>query len=27
VDGDSDLPFPRTRDATILLCSTAHDDK
>jgi len=26
VDGDSDLPFPHTRDATTLLCSTAHDD-
>jgi hypothetical protein len=26
VDGDSDLPLPRTRDATTLLCSTAYDD-
>ncbi len=26
VDGDSDLPLPHTRDATTLLCSTAHDD-
>jgi len=26
VDGDSDLPFPHTRDATTLLCSTARDD-
>ena len=26
VDGDSDLPLPHTRDATILLCSTAYDD-
>jgi len=26
VDGDTDLPFPHTRDAITLLCSTAHDD-
>ncbi|MFM7830956.1 MAG: hypothetical protein ACKPJD_04165, partial [Planctomycetaceae bacterium] len=26
VDGDSDLPFPHTRDAIRLLCRTAHDD-
>jgi hypothetical protein len=25
VDGDSDLPFPHTRDATTLLCGTAYD--
>jgi hypothetical protein len=26
VDGDSDLSFPHTRDATTRLCSAAHDD-
>ncbi|MFM7868451.1 MAG: hypothetical protein ACKPHU_29905, partial [Planctomycetaceae bacterium] len=26
VDGNSDLPLLHTRDATTLLCSTAHDD-
>jgi len=26
VDGDSDLPFPHTRDATTVLYSTAYDD-